>query len=144
MYYEGNNINVILLNESYGVPGSVWCNADDSYTIFIDSHLSAEQQKEVFQHEISHIMNGDFEKTDVQQIEAEAHGLIIPKKAERIPADKFKKRLEKLQKEKARIQKKLQEREREIEVLVRLHGNDDFLFDAAEYRKFYGGCDNIG
>lgn len=139
MYYKGNNINVILLNESYGVPGSVWHNADDSYTIFIDSHLSAEKQKEVFQHEINHIMNGDFEKTDVQQIEAEAHGLTISKKAERIPINKFEKRLEQLRKEKARIQRELQKREREIEVLIKLHGNEDFLFDAGERNRLYGG-----
>lgn len=139
MYYEGNNINVILLNESFGVPGSVWHNADDSYTIFIDSHLSAEKQREVFQHEVKHIMNGDFEKTDVQQIEAEAHGVTIPDTAERIPADRFQKRLEQIRREKERIRRKLQEKEREIEELIKLHGNDKFLFDAAEQRKLYGG-----
>lgn len=138
MYYEGNNINVILLNESYGVPGSVWHNADDSYTIFIDSHLSVEKQREVFQHEINHIMNGDFEKTDVQQIEAEAHGLTVSNPIERIPDNEFKIRLTQIRKERARIQQKLLEKEREIEQIIKLKGNDDFLFDSAEHHKYYG------
>lgn len=138
MYYKGNDINVILLNDANGVPGSVWHNSDDSYTIFIDAHLNAERQKEVFQHEINHIINGDFEKIEVQQIEAEAHGLTVPNTTERIPANIFRKRLSNLKREKARIKRELQEREKEIEFLIKIKGNDDFLFDAGEYQKFYG------
>lgn len=138
MYYKGYDINVILLNDANGVPGSVWHNSDDSYTIFIDAHLGTEKQKEVFQHEINHIINGDFEKADIQQIEAEAHGIKIPDATERIPANKFERRLAQFRKEKARIQRKLQKREREIESLIKLNGSDEFLFDSAEYHKFYG------
>lgn len=69
----GFNINVIILDDANGVPGSVWHNADDSYTIFIDGKLSKETQKKVFRHEIKHICGNDFEKYDVQMIEAEAH-----------------------------------------------------------------------
>lgn len=64
---------MILLDDSCGVPGSVWHNRDDSYTIFIDSRLTIERQKEVFQHELNHILNNDFEKENVQQIESIAH-----------------------------------------------------------------------
>lgn len=138
MYYKGYDINVILLNDANGVPGSVWHNSDDSYTIFIDARLGTEKQKEVFQHEINHIINGDFEKTDIQQIEAEAHGIKIPDAAERIPVNKFERRLAQFRKEKTRIQRKLQKREREIESLIKLNGSDDFLFDSAEHHKFYG------
>lgn len=65
----GYYINVIMLEESYGVPGSVHHNKDDSYTIFIDANLSYEKQNEIFLHELRHITGHDFEKTDVQLIE---------------------------------------------------------------------------
>lgn len=48
MYHRGILYNVILLNDACGVPGSVWHNPDDSYTIFIDANLSEEKQKKVF------------------------------------------------------------------------------------------------
>ena len=73
LYCMGYNINIIILDDANGVPGSVWHNSDDSYTIFIDGKLSKETQKQVFQHEIKHICGNDFEKYDVQMIEAEAH-----------------------------------------------------------------------
>ena len=138
MYYKGYDINVILLNDANGVPGSVWHNSDDSYTIFIDARLSTEKQKEVFEHETNHIINDDFEKTDVQQIETEAHGLKIPDNVERIPANKFKKHLDQLRRERSRIQSELQKKEKEIEFLIEVNGCDSFLFDSAEYHKFYG------
>ena len=47
MYYNGRVINVILLENACGVPGSVWHNSDDSYTIFIDASLSSSHQKKV-------------------------------------------------------------------------------------------------
>lgn len=73
MYYEGILYNVILLNDSCGVPGSVWHNSDDSYTIFIDAKLSETKQKEVFLHEFGHIKENDFGKENVQIIESESH-----------------------------------------------------------------------
>lgn len=73
MYYNGIFFNVILLADAGGVPGSVWHNKDDSYTIFIDSKLTLERQREVFQHELHHILNKDFDKDNVQQIESLAH-----------------------------------------------------------------------
>jgi hypothetical protein len=75
VYYNGRVINVILLENSCGVPGSVWHNSDDSYTIFIDASLSSSHQKKVFEHEMRHIFENDFEKYDVQEIECEAHGM---------------------------------------------------------------------
>lgn len=73
MYHRGILYNVILLNDAYGVPGSVWHNSDDSYTIFIDAKLSKEKQKKVFLHEMKHIQENDFEKDNVQEIESKAH-----------------------------------------------------------------------
>ncbi len=73
MYYNDNYINIVLLEKSCGVPGSVCHNADDSYTIFIDAALSSEHQKRVFEHEMKHILKDDFYRDNVQEIEAEAH-----------------------------------------------------------------------
>ena len=73
MYHEGIIYNVILLENANGVPGSVWHNSDDSYTIFIDAKLSTEKQHKVFLHEMQHIKENDFEKSNVQEIEMRAH-----------------------------------------------------------------------
>lgn len=73
MYYKGYYINVVLLEQSYGIPGCVRHNADDSYTIFIDASLSYEKQHEVFFHEMRHILGDDFDEEDVQKIEMRNH-----------------------------------------------------------------------
>lgn len=70
---NGYDINIILLEDSLGVPGSVWYNTDGSYTIFIDSKLCKEKQQQVYLHELRHIFGNDFEKTDVNIIEYIAH-----------------------------------------------------------------------
>ena len=53
--------------------GMFTANADGSYTILLNSRLSFEQQRKTFRHEMWHIQNHDFEKTDVDEIEYEAH-----------------------------------------------------------------------
>ena len=73
LYYKGYYINVVMLDKSYGVPGCVKHNADDSYTIFIDASLNYEKQHEVFLHEMRHIIGNDFEEDDVQNIEMKNH-----------------------------------------------------------------------
>lgn len=62
-----------MLENACGVPGSVWHNSDDSYTIFIDASLSSSHQKKVFEHEMRHIFENDFEKSNMQEIEKAAH-----------------------------------------------------------------------
>lgn len=47
----------------------------DGYTIYIDSNLSKQQQINAYYHALHHIRNHDFEKHDVQQIEADAHNI---------------------------------------------------------------------
>ena len=73
LYYKGYYINVVLLEKSYGIPGCVRHNADDSYTIFIDASLNYEKQHEVFLHEMRHILGNDFVEEDVQKIEMKNH-----------------------------------------------------------------------
>lgn len=53
----------------FSVPG---CN--DDYMIYINCRLSREQQTATYLHEMKHIIKNDFDRSDVQTIEAEAHG----------------------------------------------------------------------
>lgn len=48
-------------------------NEDGSYTIFINSRLNHEQQVKSYYHAMKHIVGEDFEKNNVQEIEALAH-----------------------------------------------------------------------
>lgn len=43
------------------------------YTIYIDYRLSDEGRMKAYKHGLKHIRDRDFEKSDVQQIEYEAH-----------------------------------------------------------------------
>lgn len=55
------------------VHGIVRQTPTDDYVIIINSRLSDQAQREAFRHEMWHIENHDFEKSDVQAIEYEAH-----------------------------------------------------------------------
>lgn len=48
-------------------------NADGSHTILIRDDLPREEQLKAYAHARRHIEEYDFEKADVQEIEAEAH-----------------------------------------------------------------------
>lgn len=48
-------------------------NEDGSFTIFVNSNLCESKRLKAVNHAIRHIKNRDFEKTDVQDIEASAH-----------------------------------------------------------------------
>lgn len=50
-------------------------NPDGSYTIFIEASLSREEQQNAFSHAMRHILGDDFEKSDINTIEAAAHNL---------------------------------------------------------------------
>lgn len=45
----------------------------DGYTIYLNEKLSPQKREDAFWHAIEHIQNHDFEKTDVQEIESQAH-----------------------------------------------------------------------
>lgn len=51
-------------------------NEDGTYTVLINARMSYETQRKALLHALGHIFNDDFEKENVQQIEAAAHGLI--------------------------------------------------------------------
>lgn len=48
------------------------------YTVYLSSRLDEAQRLKAYKHALHHIENDDFSRTDVQQIEAEAHGLAKP------------------------------------------------------------------
>lgn len=43
------------------------------YTVYINDKLSPEGRREAYRHALYHIINHDFEKSDVNEIEIEAH-----------------------------------------------------------------------
>ena len=45
----------------------------DGYTIYINENLSDNARIEAYNHAMKHIKNNDFEKSDVQSIEEDAH-----------------------------------------------------------------------
>ena len=57
---------------------AVTINEDGSYSIFLDPALSYEMQHEKYEHALRHIQNHDFEKENVQEIEAQAHNIVAP------------------------------------------------------------------
>jgi len=44
------------------------------FTVYIDNKLTYEERLQAYQHAMHHILNNDFEKHDVQEIETAAHG----------------------------------------------------------------------
>lgn len=70
-----DDVYVFLVN--FPCPGEemIIPNEDASYTVLINSKLSRERQLEVYQHALKHIQENDFEKDDVQEIEADAHDI---------------------------------------------------------------------
>lgn len=48
-------------------------NPDGTYSIFLNARDCREKNMESYLHALGHIMNDDFDKFDVQEIETEAH-----------------------------------------------------------------------
>ena len=101
------DVNVCVIDFK-GIPGNelVTENEDGSFTILINSRLSYEGQLEAYKHGIKHINNNDFQKDDVQKIEAVAHN------QEQIPVNEdhseFHKRiLAEIRRSRRRIQREL-------------------------------------
>lgn len=70
-----DNIYVYPHDLELGVYEQVIQNPDDSYTILLNSRYNHETQINAYLHALEHIRCRDFEKTDVQQIEAAAHAV---------------------------------------------------------------------
>ena len=68
-------VNTILLDTPTPIKGQTIKNEDGSYSIFLNARMASNQIEKTFEHEIEHIKNEDFEKEQVQRIEAYAHSL---------------------------------------------------------------------
>ena len=66
-------VNVFLVDFPTKAHGMVTANEDGSFTILLNARLSLSQQRKAYRHEMWHIKNHDFEKSDVQEIEYQAH-----------------------------------------------------------------------
>ena len=55
------------------VSEAVTANDDGSYTILLNAKMSHERLQKAYLHALGHIEHNDFEKSDVQEIEYEAH-----------------------------------------------------------------------
>lgn len=72
-----DNVYVNLYDLPATVRSFVVCNADQTYTIVLNSRLSREQNLISYWHEIGHIKNGDYEKKcSADLIEISSHVII--------------------------------------------------------------------
>lgn len=55
-----HDYRVILCPFPNGVKGCVRLDSDDFASIYINQHLTAEEQRKTFEHEIRHLYHGDF------------------------------------------------------------------------------------
>lgn len=69
---DGVNIG-FLEHAPAGFHGMVVKNDDGFYTILLDPNDTFEQRMKTVQHELKHIYNNDFDKEDIQAVEAAAH-----------------------------------------------------------------------
>ena len=70
---QPDEIYVRIVDLHSSVPEEVVVNEDGTYSIFLNARYSYERQRESYRHACRHIERCDFEKTDVQEIEKEAH-----------------------------------------------------------------------
>lgn len=131
------DVNTFLVN--FPSPGNemVVQNEDGSYTILINAKLSQDGQLKAYQHALNHISNGDFEKSEIQSIEYQAHGLETSEELVSVPVDKYEKRIRQLQRERKKIQKALKSRRKEIELIAEFYG-PDYFEKAARDNCLYG------
>lgn len=68
------DVNIIVLDLKGTKQNEVVTeNEDGSYTVFLNARLTHERRLEAYEHAMRHIMDDDFKKTDVQEIETVAH-----------------------------------------------------------------------
>lgn len=133
-----NDVNVVLMDFKSTKPNEmVTVNEDGSYTIFINSRLSHNRQLESYKHAIKHIENDDFHKTDIQSIEHNAHSSMIkelPETVVAMPDKEYQEKMERLKRQRKRIQRKIKEDEERVQFLI------DYtdMFSRAESQYLYG------
>ena len=56
-----------------GIREAVTPGFENDYTIYLNEKLTDEEKLKAYRHAVNHCINGDFEKDNVQEIEAKAH-----------------------------------------------------------------------
>ena len=96
----------------------------DGYTIYIDEDLDQTRREEEYQHAMEHIRRMDWEKEDVQEIEAAAHHIevMVPenRKEDNAYVIRARKRAERWAKELDRKKRKYQKR---LEFIEKYYGS---------------------
>ena len=130
------DVNTFLVN--FPSPGKemVVQNEDGSYTVLINAKLSQDGRIKAYEHALNHINNGDFDKTDVQNIEFQAHGLNDSEEFISAPVNLYEKRINQIRKERKKIQLALKEKERETSIIMDLYGSEHY-FKSVEYNWLY-------
>lgn len=67
------DINVQFIDMDTKIPEQIVKNQDDSYTIFLNSKLSHDEQLKSYSHALMHIRRNDFDKENADSIEENAH-----------------------------------------------------------------------
>jgi hypothetical protein len=68
------DVNVIFVDMPVSIPGFVKANSDTTYTIILNARHTQERRLVAYQHEMEHIINGDYDKKcDADIIEFYAH-----------------------------------------------------------------------
>lgn len=131
------DINVFLIDfKGSKVREEVCQNEDGSYSIFINARLSYEAQREAYSHAMGHILNNDFQKQDVQQIEAEAHGE-APKAVKVVSFHNRKKMKRPTKAERDKVAREVEF----LQDLALVSGMDynEMMLRKAEKQRLYGG-----
>ena len=132
------DVNVVLMDfPNTKEKELVTPNDDGSYTIFINSRFNYETQLKAYEHAMRHIVQNDFNKTDIQEIETIAHNTPKVTSKEVIPANKFEDRIKRLQKKRRQVQRQMKKRQKAIE-FIQTYESDDYFFRVAVNRKLYG------
>lgn len=123
-----DEVYVYLIDLPSGINEMVVPCSDGDFTVYLSAKLDMEHRLRAYEHALKHIRNHDFQKTDVQQIESEAHGLTVPEPP--ITEDPRKKRYEEMRRKNARARKRIQKQ------LVRKQKQVEYLMETdMEYRR---------
>ena len=101
-------------------------NEDGSFTVFLNARVSHDKQMEALEHGVRHVTNDDFSKTDVQQIEADAHRIVQRRQQQESSQEQAR-----LERRKQRMERRRRKALRELR-----KKNEETVRRLAEYQDF--------
>lgn len=133
------DVNVVLLDFPNLQKEMVVPNEDGSFTILINAKHSAEQQAAAYDHAMKHIRNQDFKKKDVQNIEIAAHNIAAAEPVKSAEKDPFEKMLKRIRREHRKLQRQMEQYERDMKFIADFSGDSDFVQKSEEKKWLYDG-----